>query len=215
LSGKITALRAQTRNRERVNVYLDGAFAFGLPAIIAATLRVGQTLSESDIQALRERGDAEQAYERALSFLTYRPRSTQEVRRYLAGKNIPVGLVEQTIHRLTEAGLLNDQEFARYWVENRESFRPRGARALRFELKGKGVGDQAIDAATQEVDEDESAYRIARNQALRLRQADRDTFRRRLGGFLTRRGFSYETVRATVDRLWRERGSEDGNAGLE
>ncbi len=215
LAGTITALKAQLKNKQRVNVYLDGVFAFALADILAATLRVGQSLSDGEIENLRRREASERAYEQALHFLSYRPRSAEEVNRHLAGKQIPPELVAQTVERLLQAGLLDDEAFARFWVENRDSFRPRGNAALRYELRRKGVGEEAINSAVQEVDETDAAYRIALNQALRLQHADRDTFRRRLGGFLTRRGFSYETVRDTVERLWRERaGREDAGQDL-
>jgi regulatory protein len=75
MAGTITALRFQKRNKNRVNVYLDGQFAFGLVAIEAARLRVGQTLSDNDVARLQMRDEVERAYERALNFLSYRPRS--------------------------------------------------------------------------------------------------------------------------------------------
>jgi len=209
LAAKITALKAQRKNRHRVSVFLDGAFAFGLPDIVAATLHVGQILAEGEIADLRQRGALEEAYEQALHYLSYRPRSREEVSRHLAGKQTPEELIAPTLERLERAGLLDDQAFARFWVENRGSFRPRGSSALRYELRRKGVDEEIINAATRTVDENEGAYRVARNQALRLEHADRDTFRRRLGGFLSRRGFSYEIVRETVERLWQEKASRD------
>jgi len=210
LAGRITALRAQTKRKGRVNVYLDGAFAFGLPDIVAATLRVGQVLSDDDIALLRRRDTQERAYDRALGFLSYRPRSSEEVSRYLAGKQVPEALIAETIERLERAGLLDDGAFARYWVENRTSFRPRGAAALRHELRRKGVSAQAIEAAVGDVDERDAAYQAARPRAGRYSLADRDTFYRRLSEFLGRRGFSYAVVRETVERLWRERGTPEG-----
>lgn len=210
LAGTITALRTQAKNKRRVNVYLDGAFALALPDIVAATLRVEQSLSGEQVADLQQRNAAQRAYDRALRFLSYRPRSVAEVSRYLAGKQVSDDLIAQTIDRLRQAGLLDDRAFARFWVENRESFRPRGKIALRYELRRKGVGEEAIDAAIQDVDESEGAYRVARTRALRLTRVDRETFRRRLGGYLSRRGFSYSVVRETVERLWQERATREG-----
>jgi len=130
MAGKITALRFQKRNKDRVNVYIDGQFAFGLAAIEAARLQVGQTLSDDDVARLRVRDEVERAYERALNFLSYRPRSEAEVRRNLYKKDVEDEVVEVVVERLTRAGLVDDREFARYWVENRLQFNPRGARAL-------------------------------------------------------------------------------------
>ncbi len=211
MAGKITALKAQTKNKGRVNVYLDGTFALGLPDIVAATLHIGQMLSDGEIDALRQRDTEERAYSRALQFLSYRPRSIEEVRRYLAGREVPDDVAAATLERLARAGLLDDRAFARFWVEDRECFRPRGAAALRFELRRKGVSDEAIEASVSAVDEDAGAYQVALAPARRLAQADRDTFYRRLGDYLRRRGFSYDTVRHTVERLWRERSAHEHN----
>ncbi|HOG48064.1 MAG TPA: RecX family transcriptional regulator [Anaerolineae bacterium] len=208
MAGKITALRAQTKNKGRVNVYLDGAFAFGLPDIVAAGLRIGQELSDADIAALRQHDSLERAYDRALRFLSYRPRSSEEVRRYLAGKQVAEEVASEVLQRLARAGLVDDAAFARFWVENRTSFRPRGASALRYELRRKGIGESAIEAAVAAVDEDGSAYQAAQARAARLLHVDRDTFYRRLGEFLRRRGFSYATARDAVERLWRERSGD-------
>jgi regulatory protein len=213
VAGKISALKVQQKNKERVSVYLDGSYAFGLQAIVAATLHLGQELSAEEVSALRERDSAERAYDLALRYLSYRPRSREELSRHLAEKELAPGLIEQVLARLSENGLLDDRSFAQYWVENREAFRPRGERALRYELKRKGVSEEAIGAALEQVDEAESAYRVAQPLALRLAHVDRVAFRQKLGGLLARRGFGYETVRQTVERLWREISPSDDPNG--
>jgi len=125
MAGTITALRFQKRNKDRVNVYLDGQFAFGLTAIEAVRLRVGQMLSDDDVARLQVQDEVERAYERALYFLSYRPRSEAEVRRNLRKKNVEDRVAEVVVERLTRTGLLDDQEFARYWVESRLQFNRR------------------------------------------------------------------------------------------
>jgi len=201
---EITALKLQKKNHRRVSVYLDGEYAFGLQALIAASLKEGGTLLPEEIEQLQKRDAVEVAYDRALYFLGYRPRSRAEVEDYLKRRKVVPDAVAVVVNRLTEAGLLDDEAFARYWVENREAFRPRGKRSLRFELRGKGVANEIIDRAIEDVDESGSAYRAARVRAQRLSQLDYQTFRRRLGGFLQRRGFDYGIVKETVNRLWRE-----------
>lgn len=201
---KITALRLQKRNQRRVNVYLDGKYGFALPAALAAPLKVGQTLSPEEIDQLRQRDAAKIAYHKVLGFLSYRPRSRAEVVIYLKRRKASPDTIGTVVERLERAELLDDEAFAQYWVENREAFRPRGARSLRFELRQKGVPAAVIERAIEGIDETESAYRAARARVRRLWQADYQTFRRRLGGFLQRRGFGYGIVKETVDRLWQE-----------
>jgi regulatory protein len=201
---QITALRFQKRGQRRVNVYLDGDYAFALQAVLAAPLRVGQTLSSEAICELQKRDAAENAYEKALAYLSYRPRSRAEVVTYLEGRKVETEVANMVVDRLAKAGLLDDEAFAQFWVENREQFRPRGTRALRWELQRKGVPPAAIERALQTIDETESAYRAGHERARRLGQLDRQTFRQKLGGFLQRRGFAYDVVSDAVERLWRE-----------
>jgi regulatory protein len=204
MAGTITALKLQKKNKERVNVYLDGRYAFGLAAIEAAKLRRGQLLSDQEIEGLLERDSFQKAYGRALRFLSYRPRSEAEVRRYLQGKKVPLAIETEVVERLTSAGLLNDQAFANYWVENRESFNPRGRHALQYELRQKGLSEETIALALEDIDEEKSAYHVLISRARRMPPMDRGSFRKKLGSFLRRRGFSYEAINAAIERAWRE-----------
>jgi len=204
VTGTITALKPQKKNRERVNVYLDGRYTFSLTAIEAATLRRGQFLSDQEIKDLLERDSFQKAYDRALRFLSYRPRSEGEMRRYLQGKRVSPAIEAEVVERLTLAGLLDDQAFASYWVENRESFKPRGRHALRYELRQKGLGEEIIALALEDIDEEDSAYRALINRAGRIAPLDRGAFRKKLGSFLRRRGFSYEAINAALERAWQE-----------
>jgi regulatory protein len=201
MAGKITALRFQKRNKERVNVYIDDRFAFGLAALEAARLRVGQMLSDDDIAQLQIHDEVERAYERALNFLSYRPRSEAEVRRNLRKKDVEDEIVEVVVERLTRAGLLDDREFARYWVENRLQFNPRGARALRHELREKGISDAIIADALVDLDEEAAARQVAESGARRLAHLEARDFRRRLGAYMARRGFSYAVIEPLVEEM--------------
>jgi regulatory protein len=204
---KITALRVQARNKSRVNVYLDGKFAFGVAKIVAARLAIGQELDEAALAHLKGADDVEQAYERALKFLSPRPRSVSEVRRRLKQHQIEPDLIEAVVERLGRAGLLDDQAFANYWVENRAAFRPRSKRVLRAELKQKGLSDEAVRSALAETDDAQAAYALAAQRARRLAGLDRNEYRRKLGDFLARRGFSFDVIEPVVDRLWNEQGA--------
>jgi regulatory protein len=191
----------QKRNKERVNVYLDGDYAFSLPLIEAAKLRKGQALTDDDIASLRVTDAVHKAVDQAVRFLSYRPRSTAEVRQNLEKKDYTPAIVEAAMERLEHLGYVDDMAFARFWLENRSTFKPRGAMALRYELRQKGIGDAIIDQVLDDLDEDDGAYRAASEKARRLRGSDRETFRRKLGGFLQRRGFGFETCRNVIDQI--------------
>lgn len=205
MAGIITSIEVQARNPRRVNVFLDGEFGFALSMDVATTagLKRSMALSDSQIAALQAEDVQQKTYDAVLNFLSFRPRSEEEVRRYLSRRQTPPDLADRLVSRLRQSGLLDDEAFARYWVENRETFSPRSVRALRTELRSKGIDDSTIAAAVPN-DDSAAAYDAASRRARRLVSADRETFRRKLLGFLQRRGFSYDVARETVDRVWRE-----------
>ena len=206
--GKITAIEPQARHANRFNLYIDNAFALGLSDLVAARLRVGQTLSDEELKQLQDAEDFETAYEKALRFLEPRPRSSTEVKQQLVKKKIAPAVIERVIVRLTTAGLLDDEAFAKYWVENREQFKPRAGRALRFELRRKGLSNDAITEAIGAIDESESAYRAGLTRAKRWSDLDRRAFLDKLTAFLVRRGFGYSVAKDASTRLWNERDAE-------
>ena len=206
---EITALRFQKHNKDRVNVYLDGAFAFGLAAVEAMHLHVGQTLSADEIVELQMKDDVERAYERALNYLSYRPRSKAEVSRNLRKKEIEDRVIDVVIGRLTRAGLLDDREFARYWVDNRARFNPRGLRGLRYELRQKGVSQDVIDDALASFDVQAAARKVADAGARRLSQEAPRDFRRKLKAYMARRGFSYARIKPLVQEKLEEMRAEE------
>jgi regulatory protein len=201
---KVTQLKIQARNKARVNVYLDGKFAFGLAKIVAARLALGQELDDAAIARLKATDDVEATYERALKFLGTRPRSETEVRRRLREKGVVPELIDEVLARLSRAGLVDDKAFASFWVENRGTFRPRSSRMLKAELKQKGVSEDVLREALSETNDDEAAYTVAAKRARRLAGLERQEFRRKLGEFLARRGFSYDTIAPVVERVWQE-----------
>ncbi len=204
MPGTITALVAQKKNPDRVNVYLDGKFAFGLAAIEAVRLKRGQVLTADDIGRLQAADDVEQAREKALRFLSNRPRSEWEVRQNLLKAGYADETIERVLERLRGVSLVDDAAFVRYWIDNRAQFKPRGEVALRQELRRKGVDREVIDAVLEESEhvENQAALQAALAKAERYRQLPRQEFAQKLSAYLARRGFDYETVREAVQAAW-------------
>jgi regulatory protein len=206
----ITSIKVQKRNPNRLAIYLDGEFAFGLARIVAAWLSMGQVLNDDEMAELQRKDYQEGAYQYGLNVFSYRPRSVAELRQKLNAKGYTEMAADLVIERMTLNGLLNDNTFAQAWVENRSAFHPRSRRALTMELRRKGVTDEVIDQALGETgDEENMAYQAAHRQAVKLADLDHTAFRNKLGAFLGRRGFSYDTIRPIIDRLWSELHSPD------
>jgi regulatory protein len=205
----ITAISDQKRNPDRVNVFLDGQYAFSMMRTAAARLKVGQSLTDTELARLQQDDELAKVKEKALRYLSYRPRSENELRRHLRRKGLDDFLIEQVINQLNENELLNDAAFADYWVEQRESFKPRSALALRQELQQKGVSRDVIDQALNDIDEFDAARRAASQRAPQLARLPLAQFQARLGGYLQRRGFGYGVIREVVQEQWQEWGTEE------
>ncbi|PJF21588.1 MAG: RecX family transcriptional regulator [Phototrophicales bacterium] len=203
MMGVITALEIQKRNKERVNVFIDGEYAFSLTLIEAARLKKGQQLTEQDIAELCRVDDVHRAVDHAVRFLSYRPRSGKEVRNNLSKKFDEV-VIEAAIERLNALGYLDDEAFAKYWVENRHEFNPRGVMALRYELRQKGIAESIIQSVLDSYDTYDAAYRAAQNKVRSLKVADRQTFYQKVGSYLQRRGFAYDVIRDVLQQLENE-----------
>lgn len=206
---KITALEAQRKNPNRVNIHLDGEFAFGLARITAAWLKVGDLLSDEKIATLQSEDERERAMGQALLFLSYRARSEKEIRQNLTKHEYSEAAIEHTLTRLRENRLADDNEFAQAWVENRSTFRPRSRRALTMELRQKGLDDETVKNAVANVNEEALAYETARKRAPRLASLEWSEFRRKLSDHLARRGFPYPVVSSVVTRIWNETHTEE------
>ncbi len=202
---RITALTLQKRNHQRVNVFLDGEFAFGLSRITAAWLQIDQLISDEKIAELQATDDREVAYQQALKLLSYRQRSVAEVRRNLKEHRYSEEVVSEVLTRLQNNGLLDDRRFAESWVENRNVFRPRSKRALAVELRQHGIADEDIDPITQEIDDEELAYQAGLKHSRRMENLEWMEFRQKLSSFLARRGFSYDVIKSVVERIWNEK----------
>lgn len=202
---KITALKVQVKNPNRVSVYLDEEFAFGLSRIVAAWLKVGQFLSEEKIASLQAQETQENAFQKALVLVSYRPRSEAEIHQKLTRGGFDPGTIQLAIERLRKAGLVQDQTFAQSWIENRSTFRPRSRAYLAFELRRKGVNDETIQSAlAQAAEDDQLALAAAQKYARRLEHLEWAEFQKKLSAFLGRRGFSYSTIRPVVSQVWQE-----------
>jgi len=207
---KITAIRAGKQRRKRVKVFLDGKFAFSLEAEVAVKerLQVGQELSASRIEVLAGQDRFLSCLNAAARYLEYRPRSESELRGRLHQRGFDAGTVEAVIAKLKEQGLVDDLAFAEFWKDNRETFSPRSQGLTKLELRQKGVTSDIVDQVVDELDDNDSAYRAALGKAHNLSISDYQAFRRRLGGYLKRRGFGYGVINRTIERIWQELVSE-------
>ncbi|HEX5870264.1 MAG TPA: regulatory protein RecX [Longimicrobium sp.] len=203
---KITALSPQKHDPDRLSVFVDGEFRMGLSAevALAGNLRVGQTVDEARLLELERRDRGWQAREAALHLLSVRPRSAAELLRRLRMKGYEPEVGEEVIARLRELGMIDDAAFAGTLVRDRVRLKPQGARRLANELRAKGVDDETARAAIRETmeGEDTDERELARRAAEKWRPRAGEEparARRRLHGYLARRGFDSDVIREVLD----------------
>lgn len=145
--------------------------------------------------------EKEKVYNRILRFATIRPRSEKEIEFWFKRKRVNPELVEELLNQLKESGLVDDLSFAKWWVDQRLTFRPKARRALFVELRQKGVDREIIKQALETVDDKSVASSLTRRRLLRLTRLPPEVQKEKLAGFLARRGFSYDTVKNILDEM--------------
>ena len=201
----VSAVVRQPR-RKRVDVFVDGqpALTIGLELAVERGIRPGVVLTHLQLRALGTEDARRGALEAALRLLSYRPRSEQELRRRLRQKGFWKTPVDEALARLRELGYVNDASFARFYTETQQTSRPRSRRLLTGELRRRGIEATIAEEATADVSDEEAAYAAAARRLRALRGLEYQRFRERLGSFLTRRGFSYDVARRTIEQCWAE-----------
>ncbi len=210
---KITAIRAQSRLRrhlgERVNIFLDEEFAFALDAEVARKfeLRIGKYLTPEELAALEAEDGTAKALAKAINFLGYRPRSSHEIRERLKrDEEWGEETITRVLEKLAALNLVEDRAFAQNWIESRSRSKPRGSRALRQELRQKGVGREDIESALQaavpdDAAEIENALAALQSKARQWASLEGREREQKMLGFLQRRGFSFGVGKAAIKKL--------------
>lgn len=208
LSGRITEIRQQERDPSRVSIDLDGRFGFGLAATQAYEqgLRIGDELDADRVRALCALDEVGRATEAAIRLLAVRPRSIREVRDRLRQRDFAPEAIDAAVEKLEGWRYVDDADFARFWVENRERHKPRGRRLLEQELRRKGIDretvQETLDAA--DLDEQGSALELGRAKLRSYGGLEPHVARRRLGAYLARRGYGLDQIRRSLDDLFGE-----------
>ena len=201
---KITRLAVQKNNPKRVNVFLNGEFAFGLYRETAAWLEIGQNLSDEKINELLLTDQKKEVMFRAIEYISYKPRTTQETRRKLQNAGYDESLIEKTLSHLSENGLLDDKTYADRWVAERLRLKPRSKRMLTYELRKKGIPEDLIQSAVEDIDDLESALEISKKRLYKYDGLSKYEFRSKLGNFLAGKGFSFDIISETTDIMWHQ-----------
>jgi regulatory protein len=205
----ITAIEPQVRAKDRVSVFVDGAFALGLHIEVAESLGLaeGKRIDPAALEELAHREELRRARDAALRFLGVRARSRTEVRRRLERGGFEAAIIEEAMDSLASHGYLDDVEFSRQWVEARSEGRGLGSRRLAAELRQKGIEREVIGEALGQVDpalEVEQATGLAQKRQSQLKGEEPRAAKRKIAAYLQRRGYSWEVCSQALARVFRD-----------
>ncbi|MHC1591942.1 MAG: RecX family transcriptional regulator [Candidatus Helarchaeales archaeon] len=198
----ITSLEVQKKNANRINVYLDHEFAFGISRIVGTRLKQGEKLDESSITQLLEKDTREKAFQKALNYLSYRPRSVQEVKQKIEELGFCESVIKTVVSELLTKNYLNDREFAENWISSRVRSKPRSQKMIRFELRKKFIPEDVIEEALEIAPgNDELAFRLGKKYLRRFAHIDEKDFIKKMTGVLARRAFSFSEIKTVLKKL--------------
>ncbi|MEN6371251.1 MAG: regulatory protein RecX [Armatimonadota bacterium] len=201
----ITAIEQQKRRGNRRSIYVNGEFVAGVgeEVVVDLGLKTGQEVDGERLAEVLRAEEVRSAREAALTLLDYRSRTGKELERRLLQKGYPEDVVSAVIEQLGNIDFVNDGRFAADWVASRIVNRPIGRSQMKWELRRKGVAPELVEEALEQVDE-EKEFDMALDLAVKKlggKEINDPETKRKLAGFLQRRGFHWEIVSRVIDRL--------------
>lgn len=200
----ITQVKPQ-RNGKRVNIFLDNRFGFGidLENFVTLNLKVEQELTDEEITEIVKKAEFQKTLDKLLRFAALRPRSEKEVNDWLRKKKVHESLFEELFSRLKRLELIDDKKFAKWWVEQRQAFRPKSLRILRQELGIKGITKDIVNEVlgSVKVDEEKIAGELLEKKKYRWRNLSIEKARQKMSQYLAGKGFGWDTINNVVDAL--------------
>lgn len=202
----ITSIRPQ-RNKKRVNIYLDGKFGFGLDLenFVKLNLKVGDKLSEKDIKQIVKKAKFQKTLDKLLRFATLRPRSEKEIKNWFKKHKVHKSLHKELFNRLRRIDLIDDKEFAKWWIGQRLQFKYKSKRELQYELQIKGIDkeiiNQLINESVSQEKEVEMAKKLLDKKKYMWRKYDGFERTRKMRAYLGRKGFEWDVVKQVLSAL--------------
>lgn len=195
---KITGIRQQVKRHDRYSIYIEENYAFSLSAtaLLEQKLKIGDEISSTQLENLKQLSSLDKLYNQALRYATLRPRSAWEIDFYLKRKKVDEKTTKKIINKLTALGLINDSTFAKAWVENLRLLKPVSRRRLVQELKQKRISNEIITDTLSNDDTDE--LQILRELIAKKRGQTKYKDELKLIQYLLRQGFNYDDIKTSL-----------------
>lgn len=198
---KITAIKQQVKKQDRYSVYVDGSYLFSLGEgqLVESKLHTGQELTATKIQEYKKMSDNGKIFDKVLNYLSYRQRSIWELRDYLRRKDVSEDQIEFVLEKCERLNLVDDEKFARAWVQSRRLGRAASQRRLRSELVAKRVSGTVIDRVLHDDQNESDELTILKN--LIIKKKDRYDDNQKLMQYLARQGFNFSDIKSAMTDL--------------
>ncbi|KKQ98385.1 MAG: Regulatory protein RecX [Candidatus Woesebacteria bacterium GW2011_GWB1_39_12] len=197
----VTSIKPQ-KNQKRVNIYLDDKFGFGLDLenFVKLGLKVGQELTEKQIEEIVKKAEFQKVYDKILRFGSLRPRSEKEYLTWLRKYKVHESLYKELFNRLKRLEFLDDKKFTVWWIGQRLQFKSKSKKELVQELRIKGIDKEIIDAvlAESKIDEVAMAKKLLKKRKYMWEKLSDFESRKKMSEFLLRKGFNWEVIREVI-----------------
>lgn len=198
---KISAIKQQAKRKDRYSIFIDGKYSFALSesGLLAAGIKLNQELDEVELSRLKQDSVEDKGIYRVLDLISRRPRSEGEIRDYLKRKKYSDNEITKILNTLSIKGYINDEDFARRWVENRRLLKPISSRKLRQELMQKKVSSEIIQTVLSENEADE--VKMIKSLIAKKGSSSRYQDKQKLTQFLIRQGFNYSDIKTAFSEM--------------
>ncbi len=197
---RVTDIKQQVKRQDRYSIFVDGKYSFSLSEneLLNAGIKIGQEFDEAGLEQLKQTATEDKAMMRAYDLLARRPRSVHEMRDYLKRKDYEPELIEKILNALSEREYLDDEKFAKAWVESRRLLKHTSKRRLQSELQQKRIPADII-ARVLEADETDE-QEVLKDVVAKKRSQSRYQDDQKLIAYLLRQGFNYDDIKTVLDR---------------
>jgi regulatory protein len=197
----ITSIQQQ-KNKNRVSVYLDNKYGFGidLDNFVILKLKVGQELTDKEVEKAVKTAEYQKTLDKLLRFAMVRPRSEKEVTDYFRRKKVHESITDKLTEKLRHLELIDDLKFAKWWVDQRQNFKPKTKRILKIELTKKGIVREIINTILDEtpIDEAKMAQDLLTRKAYKWKGFPVREAKQKKSIYLAGKGFSWETINRVI-----------------
>jgi regulatory protein len=203
----ITSVEQQQKNKHRYNIYIDGEYSFAVHEDILIKYRLlkGREIELQELKEILASEELNRAKQAALNYLSYRPRTVEELRNQLLTKGFEVDVCSEITFQMQQQGYLDDEEYAKQWVRERKHSRPRGKYLLRQELVRRGIDKDIVDEVIdQELSPDEAIQMIKSlidKKYRNVRFSDYHELKMKMIPFLQRKGFSFDLILSVLEKI--------------